>query len=451
MKRIIRYITLGLLCCNTIACESFLNIDAPVQEITVDEVFESDGNADAAVVGLYSRMTTTNNHAMNGFLSLYVGLAADEIWNTATNATFDIFKNNAYTNTTSVISGSAWNPLFNYIYHSNAVLEGLERSSSVTLSTKERLAGEMYFTRAIAHFYLVNLFGDVPLVLTTDYEQNRLRGKASHTEIYTQILQDLTEAEKLIPVEYHGTGKIRPNRYAVKALMARVYLFLNDYQNAYAKATEVIAADYYQLEEDLTNTFLPESREAIWQLYPTNTSYNTAEGFAFNPSSATARPPHALYDGLKDNFDDTDKRLIHWTQNRTSAGILYTYPYKYKVRSSIAKTEYNVVLRLAEQYLVRAEASMLLGQFQNAVNDINTIRTRAGLPDYNGLVNEQAIFEAIIQERRLEFFAEWGHRWLDLKRWQLIDQEMVKTKANWRPASAIFPIPESELFVNPNL
>src|SRR5690606_24169533 len=232
------YIILALLLLNFASCEKFLDIDSPVQEITTDDVFSSDQTAEAAVVGLYSRMTATNNRAMNGFFSLYVGLAADEIWNTAPNSTFDLFRTNAILSTTSVIITSGWTPLYNYIYHANTVIEKLQNSTSVTPSTKEYLMGEMFFTRALAYFYLINFFGEVPLVLTADYKQNRLKGKSSTTEIYAKIVDDLLLAEKLIPSEYISEERIRPNNYAVKALLARVYLYNKDYENSELKATE---------------------------------------------------------------------------------------------------------------------------------------------------------------------------------------------------------------------
>lgn len=159
MKNIIRNFILSITAINLVACESFLDIDAPLQEITAYEVFDSEQTAESAVIGLYSRMTSINNYAMNGFLSIYMGLASDEIWNTAANATFDVFKNNAILPTTSVISGSAWSPSYYYLYHANAVMEGLQNSNGISVEIKRSLEGEMYFSRALVNFYLVNLFG----------------------------------------------------------------------------------------------------------------------------------------------------------------------------------------------------------------------------------------------------------------------------------------------------
>ena len=117
-------------------------------------------------------------------------------------------------------------------------------------------------------------------------------------------------------------------------------------------------------------------------------------------------------------------------------------------------TEYYMVLRLAEQYLIRAEAEAhgAGNGLSGAVSDLNIIRYRAGLPDYAGAILQSPILSAIAHENQIEFFAEWGHRWLDLKR---TGQATTVLSANKGFAvssnSLLYPIPVSELKTDPNL
>ncbi|MBL7706822.1 MAG: RagB/SusD family nutrient uptake outer membrane protein [Taibaiella sp.] len=434
-----------------VSCEKFLDIDPPVQEIVSEKVFSNIENATSAVVGLYSRMTSRNNDGMNGFLSIYTGLASDEIWNTSVNSSFDPFKNNAILDNNSVIVSNVWNPMYNYIFQTNKIIEQLSESKMLAIDERQRLLGEMYFTRALLHFYLLNLFGDIPLILTSDYQLNRFATRNSTDEIYKQIILDLSTSIDLLPETYPNLERIRPNKFAAKAFLARVYLYTKQYDKAILEASDVINTNSYKLEANLSNVFLPTSKEAIWQLFSTNTAYNTAEGFAFIPNNATTRPAFSFYQRVIDGFGSGDKRKSEWTSTRIISNVTYIYPTKYKIRSNATKTEYNTVFRLAEQYLIRAEAYLYSDEVKNGIKDINTLRSRAGtnLMDEN-LSKDQAI-QMLIQENQNEFFAEWGHRWLDLKRWGIINEEMLKTKPGWLSTSAYFLIPATEFIQNPNL
>ena len=109
-----------------------------------------------------------------------------------------------------------------------------------------------------------------------------------------------------------------------------------------------------------------------------------------------------------------------------------------------------MVLRLAEQYLVRAEARVHLNDLDGALVDVNKIRNRAGLGVASGASNE-LVLDLIYKERRRELFAEWGHRWFDLKRTGKADAVLSVIKPGWQPTDVLFPIPQSELQNNPNM
>lgn len=117
------------------------------------------------------------------------------------------------------------------------------------------------------------------------------------------------------------------------------------------------------------------------------------------------------------------------------------------------RDEYNMVLRLAEQYCIRAEARARLDQLPDAVSDLNAIRKRAGLFDLPTISTQNQVLAAVEQECRNEFFAEWGHRWFDLKRWparandgkKRVDEVMTALRPDtWKPTAALWPIPDNE-------
>lgn len=110
-----------------------------------------------------------------------------------------------------------------------------------------------------------------------------------------------------------------------------------------------------------------------------------------------------------------------------------------------------MVLRLAEQYLIRSEARAMQSNFEGALQDINQTRSRAGLTDVD-LDNTAELLTAIEKERRIELFSEWGHRWLDLKRLNRADAVLSIFKAsNWNSTDIFYPIPKSDLINNKSL
>lgn len=185
---------------------------------------------------------------------------------------------------------------------------------------------------------------------------------------------------------------------------------------------------------------------------PVNPFFNTQEAIFFVPGSSTQAPVYPLRDGLIAAFEPGDKRLGVWTGNTVIGSQVFYYPYKYKVTSGSPASEYHVVFRLAEQYLIRAEARMQEGNVEGAINDINSIRTRAGLGMLSLSLTPDQVAVAISQERRIELFAEFGHRWLDLKRTGKADLVIGTLKpSTWRPEAALWPVPQAQRNANPFL
>jgi hypothetical protein len=213
----------------------------------------------------------------------------------------------------------------------------------------------------------------------------------------------------------------------------------------------VINSGLYKIDENLNTVFKSSSNETIWQLKPVDPSVNTWEGNQILSPGFGFKPTYLVSDDLLNSFEENDKRKLEWVKCDTFAGKVICYPYKYKVSSGRPLTEYYVVLRLAEQYLIRAEARANQNKISGAQDDLNVIRKRAGLD--NITANDQSsLLNAIARERRLEFFAEWGHRWYDLKRSNEADSVLGRfNPATWQPTDTLWPIPESQVRLNPAL
>jgi starch-binding outer membrane protein, SusD/RagB family len=293
------------------------------------------------------------------------------------------------------------------------------------------------------------LFGDVPLALSTNADKNALLARSPCGDAYAQMIKDLQAAIQLLPDTAINTI---PTRYAALALLSRVYLSKKEWSLAAATASAVIDAGKFALPLELNQVFIANSAETIFQWAPVLENFNSAEGVLFLPASNTVPPTYVVTQALVNAFELGDLRKTHWLKTIVTGREIHYFPYKYQVRFSTEPVEYNIVLRLAEQYLIRAEARARQDQIAAAVADINAIRKRAALKNIPTTINRNECMHAIQQERRTEFFAEWGHRWFDLKRTGKADSVLSIAKgANWQITDQLYPIPQSELDVAPNL
>ncbi|RNL90103.1 RagB/SusD family nutrient uptake outer membrane protein [Sinomicrobium pectinilyticum] len=453
----IRVIWVILICGVIFSCEDFVDVDPPNSSVSSDAIYEKDELAISAMEGIYHRLFQLTGFAGGGSYSVMglSGLSADEfdLYNIVLFATLPDFRQNQI-DPANQANMYIWASAYNTIYMTNSLLEGLANSTEVTTKIRRQLEGEAKFVRAFAYFYLVNLYGDVPLIVITDYTKNALAPKVSVEEVYEQIIRDLTEARDLLGDEYINSERTRPNSFAASALLARVYLYHEDWAKAENLATEVIAVNsQYGLLNDLGQVFLANSKEAIWQIDPLSNAGRTYEASNFIVEAFNYfLTPASFTNSFIDAFETGDKRLTHWVgifDDGTNPTVYY--PYKYKViLPTIEPTEYSTVIRLVEQYLVRAEARMQQGNISGAQQDLNAVRNRAGLG--NTLAGSQEeLMDAILQERRVEFFAEGGHRWLDLKRTGRADSVLAPLKPDWQSTDVLYPIPEQEIGRNPNL
>jgi hypothetical protein len=436
-----------------VSCDSFLNIDDPKSLVTRETVFRDDVTATSSLTGIYSSWMSESNSFISGGPSSAAGLSglsSDELKHYDNDQFLIEFETNSLTSSNTKIL-NAWGSAYNSIYQANAVVEGLASSPFISAPVRQQLHGEALFIRAFTYFYLVNLFGDVPLITTTDFQENSIKPRSSISEVYKQIKEDLVLAQDMLLVTYPSDGKVRPNKYTVSALLAEVYLYTENWENAEAAATSIIESGEYELEENLNDVFLASTSlnpntEAIWQLLPVMPGINTFEGYHFLQISSAG-----LYNKLSPQFvnvfESGDQRLLNWIGS--SSGVFY--PRKYKVRESLSVTEHKVVFRLAEQYLIRAEARANQANLTEAISDVDIIRERAGLPlvqDTDPNINQTDLLAVIEQERRVELFTEMSHRWFDLKRLNRAENVLGPSKTGWSISDELYPIPLTEIIKN---
>lgn len=488
MKTVCSYIkttTLGLLLLLLApSCEKFLAED-PKNLVSVSNYYKTESDAIAAVNAIYSWLNSISSGSYAGvYLNSFwvtAGLASDEMNNQ------EIFSP-YYDQTANFTYGPLNNGLQEIWYtHYKAITIAniaIERIPLIQMdpTLRTRLVNEAKFLRGMLYFDMVRMFGNIPLVLKE--VEPLLPAIATADEIYAQIITDLTDAEAL-PLNYPpGDGRGRATTGAAKAMLAKVYLTRGEYEQCAQKCQEVIALNEYALWDDFADVFKLSSRggkEAIfsvgfgdangaiifWEagqflvrLLPTELSVEGVEN-----SQGWQVPTQNLYD----SYDPNDRRreVTFITEvNNPDGSVTTIKPYIQKYWDRVAEPKGNAtsndypVIRYADVLLMLAEASNELGNMPDAYKYINMVRKRARfdgqverdvLPDYTDLTKEE-FRAAVLQERRWEFVSE-GHRWFDLARTGTLEQLVPIAKPGVVPASKhyLFPIPQREMDLNPNL
>ncbi len=494
--------TIIFLIITLLSCRKFVEVPAPLNSINANNVFENDKTAIQALTSVYASMADDNARFLEQSYSsifLFGGLSADEF--TLYDKNYPLYsayyRNALSQGSNGVLVGSTfWSGTFSLIFRINSTVEGLEKSTGLSPIVKRQLQGEALFLRAYSYFLLVNLYGDTPISLTTDPAKNRLLARSPKADVYTQIVNDLLQSQQLLSDNYldadlksskNSTGRVRPTKWAATALLSRAYLYMGRYPDAIIQSESVINNSSLFKLEPLNSVFLNKSLETIWCLQPIvaggGSGYNTGESSIFilsanGPTSSSTigigSTPFYLSDSILGAFEPGDARRSDWIGKITANGIDYFFPYKYKApKSQTANTESQVLFRLAEQYLIRAEAKARHADLSGALSDLNVLRSRARatpsvlvpnpLPNLIVGMSLIDVLKAIEHERQIELFAENGHRWFDLKRTpgftnpqiSRADEIMPTITSNkggiWNSNWKLYPLPSADLFADPNL
>lgn len=432
---------------------SDIEVEPPGNQLSSDIIFEDATTTEAALLGIYISMMQQGGFASGGQQSItsLAALSADEFINHSTFPEQGQFYSNALLPNNSWLEIYLWNEGYKYIYQANAIIEGLQQADGIDEEVKKRLISEAYFIRGFSYFNLINLFGPVPLVTSIDYQVNRLIPRAETSLLQDQIEEDFLKATEGLPEDYSFAAgeRVRPNKWAAHAMLARYYLYNEVWDKAELHAELVIQQNgLYELLTDPNEVFLANSRESIWQLQPVIPNQNTMEGLnyllLFTPFNVSLSPE------LVAEFSNEGVRKDAWLDSLSTGTQVYYYPTKYKVKFGSPVTEYSSVIRLAELYFIGAEAKIELGDLAGGRDDLNAIRSRAGLSPVE-LSTAEDLLEAVYHERRLELFTESGHRWFDLKRTGRATEVLETKKPEWKSTDVLYPIPQTELNRNPNL
>jgi starch-binding outer membrane protein, SusD/RagB family len=475
LKHTSLYTAIGLCLLFGSGCKKFMDLPLPVDQIAGSGAYISDASAGGVASGNLSNAYMDGLFTGSDAIPFRAAFYADDLYNLTPGA-----GSNAtafYQNNIQSANVGQWSILYKELYSLNAAIEGIT-GSTAQMDNRNQWLGETYFLRAQNFFYLVNLFGDVPMPITSNFQANNGLGRTPQADVYKQIISDLQQAQTLLQADYRDgygqttTNRTRPNKGAAAGLLARVYLYTGDWAHAEAEADSVISnTGTYQLET-FNNVFIIGTNETIWEL-----AWQTSGGFSvtipeyaqYNNATPTSLPAGqtpfnskkvaaSLNPELANSFEPGDNRFTNWVQPVTEqagpANPTTTYYLNVKYKSAVNGVENSVQMRLAEMFLIRAEARAHLNNIGGAQDDINAIRTRAGLGNTTA-ANQTDLLAAIAKERRLELFCEGAHRFFDLKRTGAIDAVMTVETAEkggqWASYKQLWPISSSDILVDHNL
>lgn len=472
----------------------------PSTAIDENSALTSPADIETATIGTYAVLRSPNYVRSSHFLTEY---PADEVAQ-GQNSSDDLSRCYRYNHlTTGAHAASIWTQAYFVIGAANKIIASVADDANAALL---QLKGENLYLRAMMHFNLVRVFGrpytqgngsnpGIPLLLETLTDAEKLTvGRSTVGDVYKSIIADLLRAETFLTV---AKDNAFASKEVVQALLSRVYLYMGDNQNSIKYADLVISSGRYQLltGSAYSGYFRAEpagNKETIFAIRHTKTQdqnfsaigsmYYSGDvnGNAGNKGVSGWGEIYAskkYYDFLSLNPGDlrlnfiSPYRVNGVLQNNTSltpATPMY-YLTKYNFQENIINLSSPVYLRLAEMYLNKAEANAKLGNAQLALDDVNRIRSRAGLsgPALHTIASVGAagksILDVVLEERWLELAFE-GHRAYDLFR---NDRPLVRNYPGTHslnvspvninqtvPASdnrIIFYIPETERAKNPNL
>ena len=435
------YFLVGLLALQVTACQDQLELQ-PSQSVSEDLALNSDKNVKAVLIGAYDQLGVDDVFGGNTLRnSELLGGDGELRWVGTFNGPREIFNKGITTGNDDV--AEVWLESYETINITNNVLSALE---IVNEDDRATVQGEALFIRSLLYFELVRFYAKpyeagqantqpgVPLVLTPTRgisDENKI-ARSTVDEVYNQIIGDLSKAESDLPED----NEWRASAGAAAALLARVYLQKGDYAAARDAANRVIESGNYSLLANYKDVFGRDenSSEDIFAIQITTqdgvnsmTTFFSIQGFGGRDGDIEILPGHLNL------YNAADKRLALFFEANGDV----TYSGKWNNQFG------NIsLIRLAEMYLIRAEANFRLGTTVGAtpLADYNKVHTRAGLPAATSITLAE-----ILLERRREL-AQEGFKIHDVKR---LKQNVGNF--TYDANKLVFPIPSREIEANPNL
>lgn len=443
-------ITLGLgFSLASSSCRNLVESDFPSTQIEVSQVFETVSTADGALSNLYAELqyysVISGGSLGTGAL---LGTYTDDLncyIISSQNSALDLYNNRQISSNTAVLS--VWSHAYKEIYSANSIINGVENSTGIGESDKKRIKGETLLVRSLIYFYLSQIFGEVPYTTTTDYTVNQSLGKISESELLIKIQNDLETAVTLLEDSYRNAERVYPNRKAAELMLSLVMMQQKKWFEAEQELKKIKQSPLYVWEPDVAKTFKKAGKHILWQLKPLKANDATEEAINYNFTTAVPNT-YALSEDLVSSFASNDLRKQKWVKEIT---INQNHFYRCdKYRNTTANTdEYSVIFRLEGVYLLLAESLAQQNKVEEALPYINAVRQKAGIPALNSSSKEE-LLNNIVEENRKEFFTEHGNRFLTLKRNNGLNK-LIPVKPNWQAYHQLWPLPISELVLNPNL
>jgi hypothetical protein len=466
------------------ACTDLLT-EKPKDRISTDAFFQTAADAKAAIAATYRPLSTGSLWGTNLQWALNAATDESRVGPEEENPNIVALTQLAWTTTNPYIAGSnasggAWGGLYQMITRANLVLD---KVPSITMddTQKQQILGEAKFLRALGYFYLVRLYGDVPLVLTPE-DQAALGPRTPAAQVFTQIVKDATEAEAALPAAWGSTDKGRATKGSAEALLAEQYIWRKDWPNAATFAKKIIDGGKYALVPNYIQAFLPGSQNrseevfaaqsssatgapaidiAAWE-YPRNMNPNSNGGWG------TWQPLAAFIAGYP--AGDYRKEVSFFTSGIDPSGATVTFlPHVYKFRPTARPGQQDVnwpIYRYADVLLMYAEALNEQGQSDAAIGYVNMIRARArngtgsegrAAPADLPTGQDQASVRAeIFDERKWELAFE-GKRWFDLVRQGFAAFSAAESTdptvipGNIQATRMLWPVPQAQIDLNKQL
>jgi hypothetical protein len=497
MKRSI-YILSIVFGLSLISCEEILDIK-PMNSINAADALNTIGGAEATLMAAYSNLQTSGDYGRGN-------LAIPELL--ADNGKAAFAHTNIYISHWQNTPGNHmnnWSTGYQVIRNANFVIDAVDDIPEVAAGDaykKRLLKGEAYFLRGWQHFDVARVYSrepnhlvpgfDLGVVIMTGpfrYDGTNIgdveAARSTVLETYQQVESDLNMAFELLNGNDEGNFPNRGNALAAKAMLARVYIYWERFDDAIEAATWVInnAASYgIQIETGNFLDVFAKGTEAIFQLkfMEVDNLMNSSIQAYYHRSIVTSPDPDdpgqwyldkregggvgeilfslALYNSMDDNDKRKSvmKKVKHNYLASPEEGI---WLYKFTGANGSFGLDNIPLMRLSEMYLIRAEAYARRPNPNEslALGDLNTIRNARGLDDASA--GGQELRDLILHERRLEFIGE-GHRFFDLKRqglpiWKSEESiEAGRSTLDWDDYRVVARIPPGEVGedgTNPNM
>lgn len=419
------------------SCNKWLDLQ-PQDGITGAEFWKTKEQVHAAVMGTYASLTgsPTGGRSIAESFFLWGELRGDMIASTTGTSAEEVDVINVNILPTNSIA--SWRTVYQTINYCNTVIDFapkvIERDPTFTQDALKKYISEVKTIRAWLYFYLVRTFGEVPLKLTATSSDDQLIQipKSTKEEILNQIVADLTAAETDAVFSYGNvdSDKGRITRFAVNALQADVYLWMDRYSDCVAACDKVINSNRFGLISGTSASFWfttlyanGNSNESIFELQFDRQRLNPFFGMFMTARRRFVAHPTVLDEIYTIDYVDPNNKDIRGdgASVRITDGTIWKYVGLNSTTARAQEESYAnwIAYRYADILLMKAEALNELGNGQEALNLVYTIRTRARALAATDRAptptDKNAVTDFILEERAREFSYE-GKRWFDLLR-----------------------------------